>query len=64
MRKPTTRIYYTFSGDLPVNELGIEVTEDMLDFLIEDKAIIKTPSGRFEFTEKGKDRIREADGLD
>lgn len=66
---PITRVFYIYpNAQIPklltdsgfINEIGIEVEAEMLECLIEDKAVIKTKSGRFEFTQKGKDLIREA----
>ena len=59
-RMNTIKVFYPLPMQAPISELSIEVTSVMLKFLIDDDAVRETEVGRFEFTNKGKDRIRQA----
>ena len=56
----TVKVFYQLPTEAPISEFCIEVTNDMLKSLMDDDAVIETEVGRFEFTNKGKDRIRQA----
>ncbi len=55
------KVKYPIPTNAPMEELSIEVTAEMLEFLKADNAI-KLVDGHYEFTLKGQQRIKEADG--
>ncbi len=56
----TTKVFYELPPGLPIDQFSIDVTSDELTFLMGDDAVVEAEPGRFEFTDLGKDRIREA----